>query len=123
MDSNFNWEISLSPRMYDKLEPLFRDFPDYKAHNLPKYNTLEQFTTRYENGLELNAKICTDNDGDPIWTKIVLFQNGHEIACSEISNSLDEELHIEYGGKSYTVRFTKSNTIATRFPHEKGGPA
>lgn len=123
MASNFNWEISLSPHTYDKLEPLFRGLPDYKAHKLPKYSTLERFTTRYENDLELNAKICTGDDGGPIWTEIVLFQKGCETACSEISNSLDEELHVEYDGKLYTVRFTKSNTIATRFPHEKGGPA
>lgn len=107
MASNFNWEISLPPNMYDKLEPLFRGLPDYKAHDIPKYSTLERFATRYENGLKLDAKICTGDDGDPIWTEIVLFQNGCEVACSKISNYLDKELHVEYDGKSYTVRFTK----------------
>lgn len=123
MNSNFDWQIKLSPKLYDELAPLFEGYLDYKKHDFPKYDTLEGYTTRYENGLELDAKICTSNDGDPLWTEAVLFQNGREVACSEIGGSLDEELCVEYENNTYTVRFTKSNVCTTEIPHEKGGPA
>lgn len=101
------WEIGIPKDTYDDYARLFEGSPDYEENDVPRYATLERFTKNLGGNLEMDAKICTGDDGDAIWSETVLFDHGCEIGCSDVGDSMEDELWVEHDGTLYKTRFVK----------------
>lgn len=63
------------------------------------------YTVHYPDGIEMDIKICgvqyePDNTNLP-WTEAVLFKDGSEVACSEVSDDIFGEWTLHYNGTDY----------------------
>lgn len=64
-------------------------------------------TAKYDNGFEMDIKIC-GADNDCPWTEAVLFnEDGAELVCSEVSEGFFGEWELEYDGNIYVVNITR----------------
>lgn len=75
-----------------------KDFVDYAAEGFPELSTVWSRTVKFEDGFEIDIKVCTNNreDGD-LWSEAVLFdKNGSEYACTEVCYGIDGEWELEW---------------------------
>lgn len=68
---------------------------DYKENNIPRYSTVDRWTVNAGDGYEIDVKVCSSNDGDPLWCEAVLFRYGCEETCTDVCDKLDEEYELE----------------------------
>lgn len=71
---------------------------DYDEHGIPELSTVWSRTVKFEDGFEIDIKVCTNNreDGD-LWSEAVLFdKNGSEYACTEVCYGIDGEWELEW---------------------------
>lgn len=59
-------------------------------------------TVVFPDGVEMDIKCCGCED-ESSWTEAVLFLNGSEICCSEVSEDFVGEWELEYDGNIYKV--------------------
>lgn len=57
---------------------------DYEKNDIPRFSTIERWTADYGNQYEIDLKVCSGSNGDPLWCEAVLFKNGCEVECSEV---------------------------------------
>ena len=61
-----------------------------------KYATIHSETVVIdaESKLEADVKVCSSDDGDPLWCEAVLFEDGSEVECTEmlIHSGMDSSL-------------------------------
>lgn len=77
---------------------------DYGERGVAKYATVKNWTVKFPDGLEMDVKVCSSNDGDPLWSEAVLFENGSERGCTEAQDELLGEYSVERpDGTVYTV--------------------
>lgn len=100
------WTVNIPEDYYDKLAPLFETTKN--RDDIPRCETIHRMTKNLENDLELDAKICSSDKDDPLWSELVLFENGQELCHSEIGSSLDETLELTYNNITYIVKFAKT---------------
>lgn len=81
------WSINIPTEKYEELAGLFETTKG--RDDIPRYSTVHSFTKVISPTLELDAKICSSDVGDPLWSEIVLFENGSELCHSEIGGELD----------------------------------
>jgi hypothetical protein len=63
--------------------------------------TIKTYTAKFANGFEADIKVC---NGDTPYIDNVLFdEQGCEVNCPEISESLLGEYHFEFEGETYQV--------------------
>ena len=55
---------------------------------LAKYATIESWTVAYGHGYEVDLKVCSSNEGDPLWCEAVLFLHGVECSHTDIEGDL-----------------------------------
>ena len=64
-------------------------------------------TASFSDNIEMDIKLCGvrfhEDESNLPWTEAVLFENGHEICCTEPSNSYFGEWTLEYKNITYTV--------------------
>lgn len=63
--------------------------PNYEKYGFSKYTAIESWTADFGNGLEIDLKVCTSDENDPLWCEAVLFHNGVEIGCSDAGTQLE----------------------------------
>ena len=63
---------------------------DYSKHGFAKYATIYSKTVVIdaESKLETDVKVCSSNEGDPLWCEAVLFKDGSEVECTEMLDTL-----------------------------------
>lgn len=110
------WSINIPTKKYEELAGLFETTEG--RDDIPRYATVHSFTKVVSPTLELDAKICSSDVGDPLWTEIVLFKNGSELCHSEVGGELDEPLELEQNGVRYVVQFVKPEDT-TAYVHQK----
>lgn len=67
-------------------------------------------TAEFENGMEMDIKICGCDNGEP-WTEGVLFnKNSSEVAYTEPSEEFFGEWCFEYNNDIYVVNIVKANS-------------
>lgn len=59
-------------------------------------------TAVFDNGIEMDIKLCGSRDGVS-WTEAVLFRNGSEVCCSEVSDEFFGEWSLEFNNDEYIV--------------------
>lgn len=80
--------------------------PDYDEHNLKQYSVIASWTADFGEGIQVDVKVCTSENRTPLWCEAVLFNNGNEVACSEVMDELDRDWTFEYNGTVYVVTVT-----------------
>ena len=78
---------------------------DYDRYCINKFSTYFTWTAYFDDGIEMNVKVCSGDYGEPLWIESVLFENGNEIACSEVQDRLKDDFIMEYGNKYYIIHF------------------
>ena len=109
------WSINIPTKKYEELAGLFETTEG--RDDIPRFSTVHSFTKIVSPTLELDAKICSSDEGDPLWSEIVLFENGSELCHSEVGGELDEPLELEQDGIHYVVSFVKPED-ATAYVHQ-----
>lgn len=79
------------------------DEVDYEENDIPRYGTVKSWTVDLGDGYEADIKVCSSNDGEPLWCEGVLFLNGCECCCTEVDNRLDGMYVLEHNGKTFIV--------------------
>lgn len=90
---------------YNELMEL--DFIAYDEHDIPRYSTIESWTTDFGNGFEVDLKVCSSNYDEPIWCEAVLFLNGNEISCSDVEDKLNGEWIFNYNDIEFILHVIK----------------
>lgn len=76
---------------------------DYKKHAIPLYATIASWTVDFGEGYEVDLKVCSSQDNDPLWCEAVLFKSGCEVTCSEVENELGGDWRFEANGITFIV--------------------
>lgn len=79
---------------------------DYQGED----NTITN-TVKFPDGLEMDIKCC-GCDEEASWTEAILFEDGCEVACSEVEETYLGKWVLEHGGNKYAVNVSV-------FPEEK----
>ena len=92
---------------YEKKLLIFKKESDYISHLLSTTDSMSEDdtiikTAKFDNGIEMDIKLCGAQDDYP-WTEAVLFNNGSEVCCSEVSDEYVGEWELEYNGNQYVV--------------------
>lgn len=71
-------------------------------------------TATFPDNIEMDIKCCgvqynKDESNNTAWTEAVLFQNGHEICCSEPADEYLGQWTLEYNDNEYTVIIEEEN--------------
>lgn len=77
---------------------LLSDDVDYEANGFAKYACVWWKTAKFPDGCEVDVKVCTDSDEDrDVWSEAVLFdENGCQLACTEVCDTLRGEWELEW---------------------------
>lgn len=76
---------------------------DYEKNDIQRFSTVNSWTVNAGEGYEIDVKICSSNDGDPLWCEAVLFLNGCEQVCSDVEDQLDGEWNLEANDISFIL--------------------
>lgn len=70
---------------------------DYSKHGFAKYATIHSKTVVIdaESKLEADVKVCSNNEGDPLWCEAVLFEDGAEVEHTDVLDSLKDGFEFE----------------------------
>ncbi len=60
------------------------------------------YTMVFSNNIEMDIKCCGCKD-ESSWTEAVLFNNGHELCCSEVYDTFIREWRLDYNDNIYIV--------------------
>ncbi|MBQ6855536.1 MAG: hypothetical protein IJO13_00360 [Lachnospiraceae bacterium] len=59
---------------------------------------------KFSDSIEADIKLVICRDDKP-YTEGVLFENGHEVTCTDCYDRLDTEYEFNFDGKQYIVKF------------------
>lgn len=76
---------------YNKLMQVANGTLAYTEHQIPRYATIAKWTVDFGNGYEVDIKVCSSDDGDPLWCEGVLFLHGSELSCTDPSDNLNDQ--------------------------------
>jgi hypothetical protein len=77
---------------------------DFSKHNLSKFSCFFIDSVIFKNGYQADIKACTGDIGDSVWCEMVLFdENGNELSCTDVDETIDGEWEFEYKDDVYTV--------------------
>lgn len=77
---------------------------DYDANGINKYATVNRWTVNFGNGYEMDLKVCSANFDDPLWCEVVLFQDGCERECTDVSDDLLGDWVLETDGHVFCLK-------------------
>lgn len=98
-------KIPVSKNKINRYERLMQTkHVDYETNQIPRYSTVESWTADFGGDIQMDIKICSSQDGDPLWCEGVLFRHGSECGCTEVFDTLDIEFRVDYEGEAYRAR-------------------
>ena len=77
---------------------------DYEEHDIPRYSTIKSWTIVFDNGYEIDLKVCSSDYNDPLWCEAVLFNYGNEHSYSDVSDTLDGLWVLCSGDKEFCLQ-------------------
>lgn len=76
-----------------------QDKVDYNIYGICPYSTVDSWTIEFEDGYEVDLKVCSSGLNDDIWCEAVLFRNGCELSHTDVYDRLDGTWdELEYDG-------------------------
>ncbi len=98
--------VVIPAKHYDMYNALMQDAAKaFEENQISPGETLESWTANFGSHIEGDLKVCSSDDD--VWCELVLFDEGCEVACSEVMDSLDSEWKLEYNGIIYEVKIRK----------------
>lgn len=76
---------------------------DYDQNNIPRYETIASWTANFGNGYEVDLKVCSSDNGDPLWCEAVLFKDGCERSCTDVEEVLNGDWDLNADGISFNL--------------------
>lgn len=108
MENAINLTISIPAEQIDEYNYMMSvDELDYDENDIERYSTVDSWTINIGDGHEIDLKVCSSDDGDPLWCEAVLFLNGCEQVCSDVADELDGEWQLEADGVRYVLNVVK----------------
>lgn len=92
---------------YERL--LQQDTVDYQKEGIGMYSCVCGWTAQIDelsddsHKIEVDVKVCSSGWDEPLWTEAVLFDNGSEVCCSEVFDTLENKWEFDYDGKKIVV--------------------
>ena len=80
-----------------------RETVDYDAFNISRYSCVDRWTAIFNEGYEVDVKVCSNDKNEGIWCEAVLFQNGSECSTSDVEDALDGIWILYDGNKEFQV--------------------
>lgn len=106
--NTINLSLSIPANQIDEYNRMMSvDELDYEEHDIPRYSTINSWTVNAGNGYEIDVKVCSSIDGNPLWCEAVLFLDGCELACSDVESELDGEWQLETNGVNFVLNVSK----------------
>lgn len=103
MEKNFT--LTIDKETIDEYNSLMlADYLDYEKNSIPRFSTIKSWTINYGDGYEVDLKICSGNDGEPLWCEAVLFINGSEVECTDVYDSVDGDWMLYDSNTNITFR-------------------
>ena len=97
-------DLTLDPKIIEKFNRMLTwKHLNYEKHEIIKYSTVKTWTVDFENGFEIDIKVCSSEENSPLWCEAVLFYNGFECCCSDIEDELDGTWTLEYNNDKFVV--------------------
>lgn len=94
-------------KRYEKL--LQQDTVDYQKEGITAYSCLQRWTARIDDlsdnshEIEVDVKVCSSDWNEDVWAEAVLFDNGSEVGCSEVCDTLKENWEFDFDGKTIVI--------------------
>ena len=76
---------------------------DYEHNDMPRYETIASWTVDFGDGYEIDLKVCSSDDGDPLWCEAVLFKDGCERSCTDVEEVLNGDWNLNADGISFNL--------------------
>lgn len=109
MKKEINLTLSIPKEDIDEYDRLMNvEELDYEKSDIPRYSTVESWSVNAGDGYEIDVKVSSGNDGDPLWCEAVLFLNSYEQACSGPECSLEGEWQLEANGTRFELNVIAS---------------
>lgn len=102
-------KLYIRPALAKRINRYLFEEPKDEKHCLGEDDTIVH-TAIFDNGIEIDIKCCgvqyQEGECNLAWTEAVLFENGHEVCCSEPCDDYFDEWLFEYKGDEYSVYVT-----------------
>lgn len=82
---------------------------DYSKYGIKKDSVVETFTAQFENGMEMDIKVCAGQSNEPLWTEAVLFNKGYEVTHTDVCDELEGDWIIWDRAQEYIVTVIGDN--------------
>lgn len=94
--------ITIGRSAADKIQGFIDAGPGLDDSAYQGSNNAISYTANFGDGFEIDVKCCgCDDEGS--WAEAVLFENGHEVCCTEPEYTFLGVWEIEFGGNTYRV--------------------
>ena len=114
MERNFN--LLIPQKLIKKYNSLMDvDFLDYQINDIPRYSLIDCWGIDCGGGYEVDLKVCSSDDGDPLWCEAVLFYKGSERACTEVYDNLCGDWGLYCDGISFCIHVDELPTAKEIF--------
>jgi hypothetical protein len=90
--------------LFDNLAAALRDKEKHSTKA-----TLFKEIVEFGYGIDMDIKVCgggMESEDGP-WTEAVLFDNGHEVDCSEVFDRLDRTFRLFHNDTEYSVKVSR----------------
>lgn len=109
--------IGVSKKTLDMINRYLTVEPKDASECLGEDETI-RFTADFGNGIEMDIKVCgvqfdEFNTSNTAWTEAVLFDNGCQVACSDVDDTFEGEWRLEYDGIEYVANVVEEETMRT----------
>lgn len=97
---------SITRKAYDYWNDLMdRGEVDLYEEGLQAYDCVSKYVVKFgDNDYEMEIQVCTSEDD--VWCQAVLFDNdGCELCCSDVDDTLEGDWELEYNGDKYIMNF------------------
>ena len=71
---------------------------DYEQNNIPRYGIIASWTVNFGDGYEVDLKLCSSDNGEPLWCEAVLFKDGCERNCTDVEEVLNGDWELNADG-------------------------
>lgn len=95
---------------FERFEKLLQqESVDYGKEGIVPYSCIWSWTAQIEDisdeshKIEVDVKVCSSGWNDDVWTEAVLFDNGSEVACSEVQDTLNTTWEFDLEGQTIIV--------------------
>lgn len=104
------YPVIISKADFERFEKLLQqDTVDYQKEGIAKYSCIRSWTAQiddlsdYSHEIEVDVKVCSSDWNEDVWAEAVMFDNGSEVGCSEVRDTLKDNWEFDFDGKTIVI--------------------